>query len=74
MHDMHEQRAAMRTTRKNDACVTREWRMLTHGKVRDVQNNARTMHDHTRFSARTTREAARHRVRNSTRDMREKIK
>jgi hypothetical protein len=48
--------------------------MLTHGKVRDVQNNARTMHDHTRFSARTTREAARHRVRNSTRDMREKIK
>jgi hypothetical protein len=54
-HDIHEQHVAMRTTRKNDTCVTREWRVATRDKVRDVQNNARTMHGHMRFSVRTTR-------------------
>jgi hypothetical protein len=58
--DMCEQHVAKRTTRKNDVCVTREWRVATRDKVRDVQNHARTMHGHTRLSTRTTRGAARH--------------
>jgi hypothetical protein len=68
---MREQRVAMHTTRKNDVCVTREWRVVTSDKVRDVQNNVGTMHDHTQLSARTTRKAARHRARNNTRNRRE---
>jgi hypothetical protein len=41
-HDMCEQRTAMRTTRKNNACIMREWRVATRDKVRDVQDNARS--------------------------------
>jgi hypothetical protein len=58
-HDMRKQHVAMRITRKNEVCVTREWHVAKRDKVPGVQNDEGTMHGHTRLSARTTHEAAR---------------